>query len=60
MNSLLRPKNGAVIAGVCAALANRFGWSVSLIRLLAILSFILPGSQLLIYVILWVLIPKEQ
>ncbi|MCU1425713.1 MAG: DNA-binding protein [Microbacteriaceae bacterium] len=59
MKNLVRPRNGAVIAGVCAALANRFGWSVLLIRVLAVLSVLIPGPQVIIYVILWVLIPKE-
>jgi phage shock protein PspC (stress-responsive transcriptional regulator) len=59
MNKLVRPRSGIVIAGVCAALANRFSISVAIVRLLAVLSFLLPGPQLIIYVILWVLIPKE-
>jgi phage shock protein PspC (stress-responsive transcriptional regulator) len=59
MKNLLRPRNGKVIAGVCAALANRFGWSVTLTRVLTVASIILPGPQLIIYIVLWVLIPKE-
>jgi phage shock protein PspC (stress-responsive transcriptional regulator) len=48
-----------VIAGVCAALAHRFGWSVPIVRLVAVLSCLLPGPQLIVYVILWLLIPSE-
>lgn len=59
MNTFVRPKNGIVIAGVCAALANRFTISVGVVRLIAVLSIILPGTQVLIYGILWILIPKE-
>lgn len=59
MRNLVRPRNGAVIAGVCAALANRFGISANIIRLIAVLSVLLPGPQVIIYIILWVLIPKE-
>jgi phage shock protein PspC (stress-responsive transcriptional regulator) len=59
MSNLVRPRNGTVIAGVCAALANRFGWSVGLVRLLAVLSILLPGPQVILYIVLWVLIPKE-
>ncbi len=59
MNNLVRPRNGAVIAGVCAALANRFGLSANIVRLIAVLSILLPGPQVIIYIILWVLIPKE-
>lgn len=57
---LTRPRSGTVIAGVCAAVANRFGWSVGLVRLLTVLSVFIPGPQVIIYVVLWVLIPKES
>lgn len=56
---LVRPRRGRVIAGVCAALAHRFGWSVPIVRLVAVLSCLLPGPQLIVYVILWLLIPSE-
>lgn len=60
MKNLVRPRNGAVIAGVCAALANRFGVSANIVRLIAVLSVLLPGPQVVIYVILWILIPRED
>jgi len=56
---LSRPRSGTVIAGVCAAIANRFGWSVGLVRLLTVLSIFIPGPQVIIYIVLWILIPKE-
>ena len=58
--ALVRPRQGRVIAGVCAGLARRFGWNVTVVRLIAILSFVLPGSQLLVYAICWAVIPNEQ
>lgn len=48
-----------MIAGVCAAIANRFGWSVGVVRLLTVLSVFIPGPQFIIYIVLWALIPKE-
>jgi phage shock protein PspC (stress-responsive transcriptional regulator) len=59
MNGLVRPKEGRVIAGVCAGVADRFGWDRSLVRLLFVLSFLLPGPQILVYLVLWVLMPEE-
>ncbi|MEX1280390.1 MAG: PspC domain-containing protein [Acidimicrobiia bacterium] len=59
MNGLVRPKEGRVIAGVCAGVADRFGWDRSLVRLLFVLSFLLPGPQILIYLVLWLLMPEE-
>jgi phage shock protein PspC (stress-responsive transcriptional regulator) len=60
MNKLVRPKSGSIIAGVCAAIANRFGWSVGVVRLVTLLSILLPGPQVIAYIVLWVLIPKES
>lgn len=57
--SLTRPQEGKVIAGVCAGLADRFGWNANLVRLLFLLSCILPGPQFLIYLALWVIMPKR-
>jgi len=48
-----------MIAGVCAGLADRFGMSPTVIRLLFLLSLLLPGPQVVIYLILWVLLPSE-
>ena len=56
--TLMRPQQGRVIAGVCAGLAQRFGWNANVVRLLFLLSCLLPGPQFVIYLVLWVLIPK--
>ncbi|MGH3997320.1 MAG: PspC domain-containing protein [Pseudonocardiaceae bacterium] len=57
--SLTRPRHGTVIAGVCAGLAQRFGWNANMVRLLFVLSCVLPGPQFVIYLVLWVLMPKR-
>lgn len=59
MGMLVRPRSGRLIAGVCAAIANRYGWNVTTVRAIALISFVLPGSQLLVYAVLWILIPTE-
>ena len=48
-----------MVAGVAAGLADRFGMSRGAMRLLFVLSMILPGPQVLIYIVLWVIIPEE-
>ena len=57
--TLVRPRGDRIIAGVCSGLARRFGWNVTTVRVLAVLSIVLPGSQLLIYAICWLVIPNE-
>lgn len=56
---LVRPRDDRWIAGVCSGLAHRFGLSPGLVRLLFVLSIVLPGSQVLVYIILWILMPSE-
>jgi phage shock protein PspC (stress-responsive transcriptional regulator) len=58
--ALVRPRQGRVVAGVCAGLARRFGLSPTAVRLLFLLSMLLPGPQILLYVALWVVMPDER
>ncbi|MFE4725302.1 PspC domain-containing protein [Microbacterium sp. NPDC056736] len=60
MNALVRPQNGRWIAGVCLAVANRFGWNVTLIRILTVVAMIFFGLPLWIYILLWILVPSER
>lgn len=58
---LVRPREGRVIAGVCAGLGRRFGldpWPARLLFVLILM--IIPGSQLIVYPILWILMPNED
>ncbi|MTI21667.1 PspC domain-containing protein [Fulvivirga sp. RKSG066] len=58
---LTRSRRYKVIAGVCAGLAQYFGWEIDKTRLVYILisvfSAAFPG--LLIYLILWFVMPEE-
>ena len=58
---LVRPKNGRMIAGVAAGLANYFHINVAIIRLIWVLLLIpggLPGF--FPYIIFWVAMPSEE
>jgi phage shock protein PspC (stress-responsive transcriptional regulator) len=58
---LVRPVDGRLLGGVCAGLGRRFGIAPVTARLLFVLVlFVLPGSQLLIYPLLWLLMPTEH
>ena len=56
---LYRSRRHRVIAGVCGGIADYFGWSPTLIRLLTLLSFLLPGAQIIVYIIMWIVVPNE-
>jgi len=59
VTTLTRPQHGKVIAGVCAGIAERFGWSPFVVRLAFVLSCLLPGPQFIAYILLWVIMPKR-
>jgi phage shock protein PspC (stress-responsive transcriptional regulator) len=58
MAQLVRPRDDRWIAGVCSGLGRRYGLSPNLVRLLFVLSTILPGPQFVVYILLWILIPN--
>lgn len=60
MTTLARSRNNKVIAGVCAGIARRFNMSPTTVRLIFVLSCLLPGPQILIYVAGWILMPQES
>lgn len=51
-----------VIAGVCAGIAEYFGWDIAIVRiiylLVSIFSIAFPG--VIVYIILWILMPEKQ
>jgi phage shock protein PspC (stress-responsive transcriptional regulator) len=49
-----------MIAGVCSGIARRFGLNANVVRLIFVLSMLLPGPQILIYIAGWILIPNES
>ena len=58
---LVRPREQRVLGGVCAGLGRRFGIGPWMARLLfVLLLMVIPGSQLLIYPVLWILMPPEE
>ncbi len=58
---LVRSKRDRVLAGVCGGIAQWLGWGSTKVRVLfvviSILSVAFPG--ILVYLILWVLMPSE-
>ena len=60
--SLSRSRHDRMLAGVIGGIARRFGWNSTLLRVVyvvgSILSAAFPG--ILVYLILWLLIPEES
>lgn len=57
----VRPQEQRVLGGVLAGLGRRFGigpWTTRLLFVLVLM--VIPGSQILVYPVLWVLMPSEE
>jgi phage shock protein PspC (stress-responsive transcriptional regulator) len=57
---LRRDLQHKMIGGVCAGIGRRYGLSVGALRLAFVISCILPGPQILAYLLLWVIIPPDR
>ncbi|AXY55636.1 PspC domain-containing protein [Acinetobacter chinensis] len=59
---LYRSYRQNMVAGVMGGIAERFGWNANLLRiifvLISIMSAAFPG--ILVYLILWLVIPKQN
>jgi phage shock protein C len=56
---LYRSKTNRKLAGVCGGLAQYFNIDATMIRVLFILLAVLGGSGLVLYVAMWIIVPKE-
>lgn len=61
MKKLFRIKgNESMLGGVMAGMAEYFGIDVTLMRVLAVGAFFTPVPVVIIYLILWAIIPMKQ
>ncbi|QKJ18186.1 PspC domain-containing protein [Microbacterium hominis] len=55
---LYRPLENRMLAGVCAAVAARFGITVTPVRILTVMGAFFFGVTIPLYIGLWILIPQ--
>lgn len=58
-NRLYRIVNGKVIGGVAGGLAEYFGIDPTIMRIIFILLTLIGGGGILIYLILWIVVPEK-
>jgi phage shock protein PspC (stress-responsive transcriptional regulator) len=56
---LTRDTRNKVLGGVCAGLARSIGMSPNVMRLLFVISCVLPGPQFIAYLVLWAVLPPD-
>lgn len=57
---LRRSKSHRILGGVCGGLAEYFNTNPLLVRAIFVVVAIFAGSGLLIYLLLWLLVPQES
>ena len=55
---LCRSRSNRTLAGVCAGIAEYYGWDPTLMRVAWIVLTLLGGSGILLYLIMWLVMPE--
>ena len=56
---LTRLESDRMVAGVCSGLGKYLNIDATIVRLIFVLMFLLGGHGLLVYIILWIVMPPE-
>jgi phage shock protein C len=56
---LYRSQTDKIVGGVCAGLGKYFGIDPTIVRLIFVILTLLGASGVLIYLVLWVVVPPE-
>ncbi len=60
MKKRLTRTDDGYIGGVCGGIAEYFGWDPTIVRVIWLIAIIFGiGSPILIYIILWIIIPER-
>jgi len=56
---LYRSRSDRMLGGVCGGLANYLGVDVTIVRLIAVATILLPGPSIIAYLLAWIIMPEE-
>ncbi|WP_282803297.1 PspC domain-containing protein [Secundilactobacillus kimchicus] len=59
MTKIKRSSSNRIIAGVLGGIATHFNWSANTLRLVWVVLTMTPFPGLIVYVLLWLLLPAE-
>lgn len=60
-NKKLTRSNNKMLAGVCAGLAEYFGWDATVVRIVySIVTVFTAFSGVIVYLILWIAMPERK
>ena len=58
--NLYRSRNQRMVAGVCGGLAEYFNVDATMIRVLFLVLTVVGGSGLVIYLVMWIIVPDVR
>lgn len=56
---MYRSSRYKMLGGVCGGIAEKLGWSPTLVRILWLIASILPVVGWVLYVVLWIALPLK-
>ena len=56
---LYRSRSDRMLGGVCGGLADYLGVDVTVVRLIAVATIVLPGPSVIAYLLAWIIVPEE-
>ncbi|MBN1427175.1 MAG: PspC domain-containing protein [Anaerolineae bacterium] len=57
---LTRSREGRILGGICAGLGTYFGVDIVLVRLVFLALALVNGLGVMIYIIMWIVVPDEE
>lgn len=58
--TLYKTSEGSVFGGVCKGFSEVYGMDVSMVRLVTLLLLLFAGVPLLVYIIMWIVLPNKK
>lgn len=57
---IYRDPDDKLLGGVCAGISHYLGWDPIILRLILVFAFFFAGTGVIIYILLWILVPEAK
>ena len=58
--TLYKTEEGSILGGVCMGISEVYGFDVNIVRLVTLLLLFAAGVPLIVYVIMWIVLPDKK
>lgn len=60
MGKLVRSTSNKMVGGVCAGIADAYGYDVTLVRIITAALVLFAGAGPVLYIIAWMIMPSDE